>query len=398
MSGPPSVDVLIISDCGGAYGTERCNHALLMGLHERGFRVHGAQPGGPNTLVEERQRAGIATTLLAADDPWGAVADHPTLEHHSEYQALIEATQPKSVLFSGISPFSLLAGREVATAVGLPFATIAHLPVVQWQVGSSELAALRQRALRVEPASRATIAVSEATLRRLRGDFGLGIDNGVVIRNGRPNEWFELPDPVVRERVRLGFGVSPETVVFVTVGRAERAKGYHLLLPAAERLLATDGIPPVLFLWVGGGERLARLRAVVRSRGLGDQLQILGWRDDVRALLAGADVFVLPSLVEGMPLALIEAMASGLPVVAAAVDGIPEVLGATGRLVNRSAHDAENVESLYEALLAMVLTDSSTRRSLGDACRVQAGEFREDRMVESYARLVTERLLGGASG
>jgi glycosyltransferase involved in cell wall biosynthesis len=393
MSAAPHVDVLLVSDCGDVYGTEQCNHALLLGLRAAGLQVAAAQPGGPNPLVIERRKLGIACHTIAADDPWAAPSDIASLHDHAAYRRLFRDVRPRAVLFSGISPFSLLAGREVAAEVGLPFASIVHLPVVQWKVTADDLQALGARARAVEPMASATVAVSEATLLRLRHDFGLGLVNGRVIPNGRPRSWFEPPAAETRERVRQALGASADTVVFATVGRAERAKGYHLLLPAAERLLRTVDLPPLLFVWIGGGERLSRLRAVVAARGLGDRVRLLGLREDVRDLLVGADAFVLPSLVEGMPLALIEAMAAGLPVVATDVDGIPEVLGSAGVLVPAPDDEAATVDALHDALRTLALADPSARRELGEACRIRAANFTEDSMLRAYTRLVEDELL-----
>ena len=130
--------------------------------------------------------------------------------------------------------------------------------------------------------------------------------------------------------------------------------------------------------------------------GLADRVRVLGRRSDVGNLLAASDVFVLPSLVEGMPLALIEAMASGLPVIATAVDGIPEVLGDTGVLLSEPTEESSAVDELARALRDLALQNNSSRRHLGELCRLQAAQFHEDRMIAAYVHLVEHELLRGA--
>src|SRR5829696_5368553 len=93
--------------------------------------------------------------------------------------------------------------------------------------------------------------------------------------------------------------------------------------------------PTAQFFWVGEGALKEELKHEVRERGLESAVRFLGQRKDVAALLAGADLFVLPSLFEGLPLVILEAMAAGRPVVATRACGTAEVIcdGATGRLV-----------------------------------------------------------------
>jgi glycosyltransferase involved in cell wall biosynthesis len=128
--------------------------------------------------------------------------------------------------------------------------------------------------------------------------------------------------------------------------------------------LRSEGCDAVLLL-VGEGRERTRLSALAAELGLGDRLQFLGTRRDLPVLFAAMDVFAFPSRWEGTPLALIAAMAAGLPVVATPVGGIPDVLkdGATGRLV-----PVDNVPALTEALRA-TLRDAATSRTLGAAAR-----------------------------
>jgi len=175
-----------------------------------------------------------------------------------------------------------------------------------------------------------------------------------------PEPYLILPDPV---ESRKTLGLPPDVRVIGTVGRLETQKGHDLLLRSLADL-RSEGCDAVLLL-VGEGRERTRLSALAAELGLGDRLQFLGTRRDLPVLFAAMDVFAFPSRWEGTPLALIAAMAAGLPVVATPVGGIPDVLkdGATGRLV-----PVDNVPALTEALRA-TLRDAATSRTLGAAAR-----------------------------
>jgi glycosyltransferase involved in cell wall biosynthesis len=152
-------------------------------------------------------------------------------------------------------------------------------------------------------------------------------------------------------------------------------------------------VPGARLVVVGGGEQAAALAVLVRARGLDDAVELVGGvgRDEATAHLAAADVFCLPSTYEGLPLAILEAMAAGLPVVATAVSGNPEAVehGRSGLLV-----PAESARALAEALVAL-LNDPTRRRAMGAEGRRRARErFAIDRVAAEHLRLL--RRLAGA--
>ncbi|MCX7376883.1 MAG: glycosyltransferase family 4 protein [Alphaproteobacteria bacterium] len=152
----------------------------------------------------------------------------------------------------------------------------------------------------------------------------------VAVGNGRNPALFR-PDPAVRARLRADMGVAPGTVAVVIVSRIVATKGYIELLAAMRDVPAE--------LWVVG-ERLASDRGEALGPhfdGFAEtgRLRLLGYRTDVADILAAADIFVLPSHFEGLPMSVIEAMLAGLPVVATDIRGPREqvVAGKTGLLV-----------------------------------------------------------------
>ena len=164
-----------------------------------------------------------------------------------------------------------------------------------------------------------------------------------------------------RDRRRGELDIADDDVVVTTVANLRWNKDYPTLLRAAARVL--EDHPRVRFLAAGQGPLEAEVRAEAASLGLGDRFRILGYVDDVAAVLSASDVFVLASRVEGLPIAVLEAMALGLPVVATAVGGTPRTLtdGVEGRLV-----PAESPAALAGAL-AEVVSDPERRRTMGAA-------------------------------
>jgi glycosyltransferase involved in cell wall biosynthesis len=198
----------------------------------------------------------------------------------------------------------------------------------------------------------------------------------VAVGNGRDPAVFR-PDPAARAQVRAALGVPQDRVVVIAVSRLVRHKGYPELAAAMREV-------PQAELWVVG-ERLLSDRgedmvAVLREAGLGARLRLLGYRADVAALLAAADIFALPSHFEGLPMSVIEAMLSGLPVVATAIRGPREqvVDGETGLLV------PPGEVSPLAAALARLAGDARLRAAMGDAGRGRACVVYDEARVVSH--------------
>jgi len=141
------------------------------------------------------------------------------------------------------------------------------------------------------------------------------------------------PDQAVRTRTRAALGVAPNASLFMTVAMLQPGKGIADLLEAGAMLARQHS--NVRLAVVGDGEQRAELAGLAAARRLGQGVLFLGARSDVAELLAGADVYVHPSHFEALPTSILEAMATGLPVVATNVGGVPEIVadGRSGLLV-----------------------------------------------------------------
>jgi len=242
---------------------------------------------------------------------------------------------------------------------------------------------LRRRvALRAALALRGrTVAVSESLARRLREYLWMPASGVAMISNGVPR--VTPPAPPLREE--LGLRVTDR--LLVAVGNLYPVKGHRHLIDAAA-LLA--GRHPALHVAIAGrGAMEGDLRAAARDRGLADRVHLIGLRSDVPAVLGAADVFVLPSLSEGLPLALLEAMFAGRPIVASAVGEVSAALaqGVAGVLVPPGDPQA------LAAALDGVLSDPQRAGELGRAAaRRAAAEYDISRMVRRYVDLYEEAL------
>lgn len=167
----------------------------------------------------------------------------------------------------------------------------------------------------------------------------------LVVPNGIDVGRF-YPDPGLRECTRAEFGIKPAARLIVSVGRLVPEKSQDLLIRAFG--IATTGTDTRLLI-AGAGPNRDALQAQVEAAELGHRVALLGARSDVPALLNAADLFVLSSDVEGMPLVLAEAFACGCPVVATDASGVAEVLGELGTIVPRQ--DARALAGAMSAAL-----------------------------------------------
>jgi glycosyltransferase involved in cell wall biosynthesis len=245
---------------------------------------------------------------------------------------------------------------------------------------------LKQRLMNrlLDPMTDRTIAVSEEGRRTLLAEGGIAPGKTAVIHNGVDLRRFRLAVSAAEARARIG--VPPDALVVAAVARLEPEKRHADLLEAFRRVRAET--PAARLLLAGDGSLNAALRKEVDRMGMGECVALLGHRDDVPELLRATDVFVLPSSREGSPLAVIEAMASAVPVVASAVGGIPEMVGPGAGVLFR----AGDVAALTAALRQMAARPD-LRAAMGAAGRERAAaEFSAERMAAQLQSLYDECL------
>jgi glycosyltransferase involved in cell wall biosynthesis len=187
-----------------------------------------------------------------------------------------------------------------------------------------------------------------------------------------------------REAKRAELGVGPDVILVITVANLRHEKAYDVLLDAAA--LAAAKRPDLFFVSVGHGPLAAEMEERRGRLGLGERFRFLGFRDDVHGLLAAADLFCLASRHEGLPVALMEAYAIGVPVVATRAGGVPEVVedGGSGALV-----DIEDPDALADAIVTLA-ADEPGRRKLARRASDLAGRFDSSVAVQRIEALYGE--------
>ena len=177
---------------------------------------------------------------------------------------------------------------------------------------------------------------------------------------------------------------NSDPVHVVYLGELGERKGAFVLLEAWKRLITRPDTAPAILTLAGDGE-VDRAKSLLSSLGIEASVDVRGWVSEtgVAALLAGAQVLVLPSLHEGQPMAILEAMSRGLCIVASNVGGIPEMLGESGGILI----DPRDVDALVSALFG-VLNDDDVRSQYGAAAQQRAqNEFNIDTAVRRIDRL-----------
>ncbi|MCW3477818.1 glycosyltransferase family 4 protein [Limobrevibacterium gyesilva] len=338
---------------------------LMRGIRARGHEVVGVSAEGP--LLEVARGEGFRVVSLPLARSFSPVAQWRAFR---ALLALLRAERPD--LVHGHMPISGFLARVAARVAGVPRVAytchgfLFNQPGPWWRRGIA--LAMEWVGGRLTDVHMTVSTEEAADARRL------GINRGsIAIGNGRDPARFH-PDPQARAAIRAELGVPEDRVVVVAVSRLVRHKGHPELLAAMRDVDAE--------LWVVG-ERLESdhgedLEPYFAAAGLGERLRRLRYREDIPAILAASDIFALPSHFEGLPMSVIEAMLTGLPVIATNIRGPREqvVDGETGLLV-----PPMRVPELAAALRRLA-ADPGLRARMGAAGRTRALEhYDEGRVV-----------------
>jgi glycosyltransferase involved in cell wall biosynthesis len=278
-------------------------------------------------------------------------------------------------------------GRLAAILAGVPVRVVTEHNLDLWRRGPHWLA---DRLL-----ARFTdrfVFVSAAVEAFYRERLALAPERCRVVLNGVERPAVDrVPD---RAAARARLGIEGGGPVVGTVGRLEERKGHAFLLEALRRVAERE--TDVRGLVVGAGKEAARLAALRDRLHLADRVRLVGYWPDLAEALAAIDVFVLPSLMEGHPLAVLEAMAAGKPIVATTVGGLAEAIedGVSGLLVPPGDADA-----LAEAVVSLLRDPERAARLGREARRALEERFSLEKSVraneEVYRSALEERTNGG---
>jgi len=246
--------------------------------------------------------------------------------------------------------------------------------------------AIHRRAFR---AARGVIANSRRVMQFTCDRYAVPVHSVRVVHNGVDLKSFPAPSDDVRSAVRRAMGIAPEEILIGTIGRASPEKNLEMLLEVASALPTAS--PRCRVAIVGDGPALAGLKAKAVASGLGDRAIFTGERHDVAPLLGAIDIFALTSKTEGLPNAVMEAMACGRPVVATDVGGTGELVedGVSGFLVASG-----DVSRMTDRIVALARS-AERRRAIGEAARARiAAAFTVEGMVTRTTAIYEKALRG----
>ena len=363
--------VLIVVDSLNVGGAERHVVDLALALHREGHAVTVAC-SVPGSLAEPLEAARIPVRPLLGR----IVKRRVSLPYARALRKLLERER-FDLVHAHI--YASAAASALATAgTGVPVVITEHTEAL-WQGRGGQLFSrwMYRRTSRV-------IAVSDAIRRRLVERDGVPPDKITLLPNSVP--------PVRQahgDAMPLPADLGGEGPVVGVVARLQPEKGVASFLTAASHVARE--LPEARFVVVGDGPLRGELLGLAEELGVRDQVHFLGFRPDAQALLELMDVVAVPSVSEGTPLIVLEAMSAGVPVVASRVGGIPGQIrpGREGLLVPPG-----DAKALGNALLSL-LRDSERARRMGEAGRLRAEtEFSHETMVRKVEGLYRDALAG----
>jgi glycosyltransferase involved in cell wall biosynthesis len=356
--------IALMLESDGPGGAEIMLLHLAEGLRERGYEVCPVLPDvGPGWLGPQFSSRGFTPETFTLRSPvdWKCV------------RGLMRLFERRRV--------DLVHGHEFTMAVyGAAACWLTGRPLVITMHGNRRFADQWRRRAALKWAirrSRGTAAVSGALAGFTEHRLGLERGSVAVVPNGISFT------PGNGAGFRGSLGLAPDEPLIIAVGNLYPVKGHIVLVRALARLARERPELRWQAAIAGRGQEEAAVRACAEEAGIASRVHLLGYRTDVPDILAAGDLWVMPSLSEGLPIALLEAMLAGKAIVSSAVGGIPDVLsGGAGRLV--PAWD----DAALAAALAELLEDPSRRDALAaEAFRRADRSYRREQMVDAYMAL-----------
>jgi glycosyltransferase involved in cell wall biosynthesis len=355
-------------------GAERHLTTLLPRMDPERFTTSVVCIGDDEGLFTELQASGIPCTALH-------LGKRQAVRALRELVSIMRTTRPDVVVVRGYSAETL--GRIAARLTG-----VAH--TIMWVHNNSTIRprGLVHRAVDsvLDRWTSRYFGVAQAQRRYLVDELGYPEHKVRIIHNGVDPSLFDV---TTDRGVLAEFGVAPQDPVVGILAGLTPVKDHETFLRAAR--LVADEVPRARFLIIGDGPNRDRLEALSAELGIATNVRFLGLRNDIPRLLRAIDVFALTSTTECFPMAVLESMASGRPVVCTAVGGIPEMVneGETGYLV------PPKEPQQLAARLVRLLSDPHTARRMGRFGRARVeNDFTLAHSVETTQRAIEDVVLG----
>lgn len=373
--------LLISSPSPDRGGVEEYTLTLATAAAQEGWEVHAAFPQAKETasLVQDFRKKGVhyhpQHIYLTQAGPLKRIGQN-FLRLAQAIDLLIKI-KPDVVLINLPLPVQCLDLIFACALFKIPTALIFHSIPVRLSFNRYKLRLYHWAQAR----NQQWIGVSGYNCTRVSESFQLPSDHVHCIYNGvKLKPALAHPDPeaiaVLRDEVRQELGLSKTSQLILTVGRLDLEKGYGDLASVLPQIV--KDFPEARFVWVGEGQHRAYLTNQVHEYGVADQVLFLGYRTDVPRLLQSADLFVFPTHYEGMPFALLEAMAYKVPIVTSDASGIPEIIEhRLHGLLFRNGDCADLGKTLGWAL-----GHPDQMQALAVQAKLRVQDFSEERMVK----------------
>jgi len=375
----PVLRFLLVIDLLFWAGAETQLRHLAIGLAKQGHRVTLLAIDDATSYVDDLEEAGVELRVLGVKSRLGKLAALPRMVRLARQTNLVHCTGWDASLW----------GRLAAIAARRPVVVTEHSAGRSYQVSRSggsrsRLIALHNRVL--DPGTAATVIVAEAQREMLEAE---GVRPGSIVRIPNAVPLAELRCRAEQGADRAGLGVPADAKLLIHAARFTPPKGQPITLRTVARLRERLGDVRVVF--AGAGPEEERVKREAEQLGA-EWATFLGSRDDVPALLRAADLTVLPSAAEGLPMSLIESMAVGTPVVATDVGDVRWLLSAGGGGICVAAGDEDG----FLDACARVLGDDHLHRQLSEAGSSGVADFDAPRMAERYADVFEAAIAGGS--
>ena len=366
--------VLFVSTSTTLGGAEKTLYTLATLLDPKRFQVAGAVSLKPSGVYAQRLAAvGIPSRSLD-------LQGRPSLKTVNELTRIIDEQKPDLVhalMYQAIQVSRLAKRRSRRGFKLVSSPRVSYRTRPAWSLWVDRL---------LKSADDLLITESDSSRNYLIKNLGYAPQKVKTLYNGVDIAQWPI-SKTDRAQKRLELGLAPDDILVGSIGRLDAQKGHGVLLEAIAKL--KDHRPAIKCAILGDGPRKESLRAQLRRLALEKTVWLLGERPDATAWLSAFDLFALPSLWEGLPNALLEAMALGVAPVASGVDGVGEVVtdGQNGLLV-----PPRNAAALAEKIAALS-ADGALRERLGQAAKKTVAErFSLLAMIAGYETAYAEVL------
>lgn len=305
---------------------------------------------------------------------------------------IFRQARPDLIFCTNGTPAGCYGAILAARKLKIPYMISEGLIAAQFFGGNdAERGALKRHYL----AARAVITISQENLDYLRARLELPADFGRVVPNSAADLYFEPEDEAARALRRRQLGVSDGDILCFTAAGLRPVKGYAYQIQALRYLERQPCFDRLKFAWAGDGPMRGFLEQQIAKFGFAERIHLLGHTWDVTEWLDAADIFILPSVDEGMPAVVLEAMAKGLPVIASRAGGTPEALGDCGFLLADADGDYARARVLAEAISSWA-GDKQARLRAGACGHARArAKFTRQQMLDAYIDIIEHALAAG---